>query len=269
MTLSRRPPWAALLTPLVALAPAAAAAEIPPICADRPGKATPACTVAVGHFQVETALAGWTLAKQSGDRATSLTIAATTVKYGLTDRSNLEVDFTPWQRIKSRVAGDHEADSGFGDVVLLYKHRVTAGDAVLQFAVIPNVKIPMAKHSLGNGKVEAGLIVPIQYAIPNSPFGLTLAPELDWLADADGSGRHASMTQVASLGWQVAPKVSVSGEVWTQWDWDPDGTTHQTSLDGAIAYAVNNDLQLDAGANFGLNRDTADIEIYTGISRRF
>lgn len=32
---------------------------------------------------------------------------------------------------------------------------------------------------------------------------------------------------------------------------------------------VNSDLQLDAGGNFGLNRQTADIEVYAGISRRF
>jgi hypothetical protein len=32
---------------------------------------------------------------------------------------------------------------------------------------------------------------------------------------------------------------------------------------------VNKDLQLDAGANFGLNRQTPDIELYAGVSTRF
>jgi hypothetical protein len=32
---------------------------------------------------------------------------------------------------------------------------------------------------------------------------------------------------------------------------------------------VSNDLQIDAGATFGLNRQTPDLELYAGIARRF
>ena len=77
------------------------------------------------------------------------------------------------------------------------------------------------------------------------------------------------MVQVVSVGWQVSDKLSISGDVWGQWDWDPMGTGNQASADGSIAYLLNSDLQLDAGANFGLNRQTPDVEIYTGVSVRF
>ena len=43
----------------------------------------------------------------------------------------------------------------------------------------------------------------------------------------------------------------------------------QASWDASIAYLVSKDLQLDAGANFGLNKQTPDVELYTGISARF
>jgi hypothetical protein len=36
-----------------------------------------------------------------------------------------------------------------------------------------------------------------------------------------------------------------------------------------VAYLVSKDLQLDAGANFGLNRETPDVELYAGFSVRF
>ena len=94
-----------LLASLVLCAARAAAADEPPICADRPGKGTSTCTVPAGHWQVETGLADWTLDKSGGERDTSLVIGETTVKYGLTDRSDIEVDVTPWQRATSRVAG--------------------------------------------------------------------------------------------------------------------------------------------------------------------
>jgi hypothetical protein len=43
----------------------------------------------------------------------------------------------------------------------------------------------------------------------------------------------------------------------------------QYSLDAAIAYLLGNNAQLDAGANFGLNRNAPDVELYTGIAIRF
>jgi hypothetical protein len=57
--------------------------------------------------------------------------------------------------------------------------------------------------------------------------------------------------------------------VWGAWDFDPAGTARQYSIDGAVAYLVSRDVQLDAGANFGLNRATPDVEIYGGVSKRF
>ena len=248
---------------------AAAAADEQPICADRPGKATSACTTPVGDWQVETGFADWTLQKEGGERDTSLVIGETTVKYGVTDSADLEVDVTPWERASSRVGGLHESASGFGDVNLIYKQRLTASDAAVQVVAMPFVKAPTAKHSLGNGKWEGGLLVPIGYSIPKTPLSLTLTPEIDWVADADGHGHHAAMAQVASLGWQATAKLNLSAEIWGAWDWDPAGTTRQASADAAAAYLLSNDVQLDAGANFGLNRDTPDVELYAGVSKRF
>jgi hypothetical protein len=247
----------------------AAAADEQPICADRPGKATSACTVPAGHWQVETGLADWTFDRSGGERDTSLVLGESTIKYGLTADSDIELDVTPWQRSTSRSPGFRESASGIGDLNVIYKHELTSSDAALQVTLYPYVKIPTAKRTLGNGKWEGGLLVPIGYSIGKSPFSIGLTPELDWVADADGRGHHAAMVQVASLGWQVSPKLNLSAEIWGQWDWDPGGTTRQASADGSIAYLVTSDVQLDAGANFGLNRQTPDFELYAGVSRRF
>jgi hypothetical protein len=247
----------------------AAAAVEQPICATRPGKSTAPCTVPAGHFQVETGLVDWSLQKAGGERDTSLTVGETVVKYGLTDRSDIEIDVTPWERTTVSAHGLHESASGFGDINVIYKQGLTPSDAAVQVAVMPVVKIPTAKHSLGNGKWEAGLLLPVLFNIGKSPLSINVTPELDWVADADGGGHHAAMVQVASLGWAINDKVSVSGELWGQWDWDPAGTTRQASADGSVAYLVNKDVQLDAGANFGLNRNTPDVELYAGISKRF
>ncbi|HEX6072261.1 MAG TPA: transporter [Sphingomicrobium sp.] len=246
-----------------------AVAQDEPICAARPGKSTPACTVPAGRFQLETGLADWSLQKGGGERDTSLAIGETTFKYGLTDRSDIEVDVTPWQRTTSRAGGIRDRASGFGDVTVAYKHRLTGSGAPVDVAALPFVKVPTAKRPLGNRKWEAGLLIPIGYAIPKSPLGIGLTPELDWVVDADGNGHHLAMVQVASLGWQASDKLNLSAEIWGRWDWDPAGTTKQASVDGSVAYVVNAKLQLDAGFNIGLNRQTPDVELYLGIARQF
>jgi hypothetical protein len=43
----------------------------------------------------------------------------------------------------------------------------------------------------------------------------------------------------------------------------------QSSVDGSIAYLLSDDVQFDAGANFGLNHNTPDVQLYTGVSKRF
>lgn len=247
---------------------AASAADQQPICADRPGKATSACTVPASHWQLETGFADWSLQKTGSERDTSLVLGETTIKYGLSDASDIEVDVTPWQRDTSRVGGSRESASGIGDVDLIYKQRLTSSNAPVQVIAMPVVKVPIAKHSLGNGKWEAGLLVPIAYSIPKTPLSIGLTPEIDWAADADGHGHHAAMEQVVSLGWQATSKLNLSVELWRQWDWDPAGTTREASADGSVAYLLSNNVQLDAGANFGLNRVTPDVELYGGVSVR-
>jgi hypothetical protein len=246
-----------------------AEADQSPICADRPGKATSACTVPTGRWQIETGFADWTLQKGGGERDTSLAIGETTFKYGLSNSTDIEVDVTPWERATSRGPEGHASASGFGDVKLIAKQALTSADAPLQLVAMPIVKLPTAGHSLGSGRVETGLLIPISYSIPKTPFSLALTPEVDWSADGDGHGHHAAMAQVVSLGWQATDKLNLSAELWAGWDWDPSGTTRQASADGAVAYLLNNDVQLDAGANVGLNRSTPDMELYGGVSLRF
>jgi hypothetical protein len=258
-----------IIATLLCSANAAAAANPSPICADRPGKATGTCTVPAGNWQIETGLGDWTVQKDRDERDTSLAIGETTIKYGVTDGSDIEVDVTPWQRAASRADGAHSSASGFGDVNLLYKQRLTPSDAAVQVSAKPFVKVPTAPHSLGNRKWEGGLLIPIGYSIPKTSLALGFTPEIDWVADGDGSGHHVAMAQVASLGWAASEKLSLSAELWGAWDWDPAGTTRQSSADASVAYLLSNDVQLDAGANFGLNRATPDAELYGGFSVRF
>ena len=248
---------------------AASAAEPSPICPDRPSKATGACTVPAGRWQIETGLVDWAHDRSDGVRSDLVALGSTLLKYGKSGNADIELGFTPYEISRVRAGSERERDSGFGDMVARVKYRLTREDADFQLALDPFVKIPTAGHNLGNGKVEGGVVVPMSMPVAKSGLTLLLDPELDLLADADGHGRHFAMVQVLNLGAPLSDKLSVSGELWGAWEWDPAGTSHQVSADGSIAWLANRDLQLDAGANAGLNRNTPDLELYAGVSTRF
>ena len=251
---------------MIALSMAVAAAASTPICTDRPTKANAVCTVPAGRIQVESGLAGWSLARTGGARAEAFTFGATFLKLGLSNRSDIQLGVTPLIRLKSRDGALRNGSTGFGDIQLRYKHRLTAEGAAVQVAAIPFAKLPTASAGFGNGMVEGGLAIPISFA---GAVTVTLGPELDLLADVDGRGRHLAVVNLVTVAAPIGPKQTAVGELWSNFNFDPAGTVSQASADGALAYTVTETLQLDAGANLGLTRATPDIELYAGVSLRF
>lgn len=253
---------------LLGMSPAALADE-QPICPDRPSKSTGPCTVPTGKWQIETGLVDWSRDTSDGVTTDSIAWGNTAIKYGVSGNTDIELWVTPLETLSIHGGGAHEHRSSFGDTLLRVKYELTPDSAPVQIALDPFVKLPTANHQFGNGKVEGGLLAPVQITLGKSGLTLSLDPELDLLADQDGHGHHVAMSQVFNLGGAINDKLNVSAELWGQWDWDPAGTGRQYSADVAFAYLPNKNLQLDAGANFGLNRQTPGVELYTGVSVRF
>jgi hypothetical protein len=254
---------------LLVVGSVASAADEQPICPDRPSKSTGPCTVPQGRWQIETGLVDWTRDRSDGVTTDTTVWGNTAIKYGVSNNADVELWVTPLEAVGIHGAGLNEHHSSFGDMLVRVKYELTPDNAPVQVALDPFVKIPAANHRLGNGKVEGGLLMPIQIPIGKSPFTLALDPELDLLADANGRGHHFATQQVLNLGVAMSDKVSVSTELWAMRDWDPSGTGKQASWDVAAAYQPTKNLQLDAGANFGLNSQTPGVELYTGVSVRF
>lgn len=253
---------------LVAWAGAAGAAEVGSICTDRPGKSSATCTVPKGYWQIESSVADWSLTRSGGTRATSLAIGGTALKYGVSDSLHVEVAGTPYVRNRERSDDGRVTDSGFGDVTVKVKQRLTAADAVFSAALVPFVKLPTASKRIGNGKVEAGLVVPLSWSIGDTPWSLSSSPEIDLIADGDGDGFHLAGAGTLSLSVAASDRLSLAVELWTGWDWDED-TTRQASLGTNAAYKITSELQIDAQLDLGLTRDSADVEIAGGVSVRF
>lgn len=247
--------------------PTSSAADAP-ICTDRPTKSNFACTVPKGQVQIESDIAFHSIQRGGGARTDVTLFTNPTFKYGVGDATDLEANISPLVRVRTRAGGVVTTQESVGDLTLRVKQRLTPTDRAVQVAAIPYVKVPTAERGVGNREWEGGVIAPANISLPQG-WTLTLVPQLDVLLDGDGRGRHVQLQGVVNLGRQIAPDLTLYGELWTAQNFDPAGTVRQYSADAALAYLVTPTLQFDVGGNFGLNRATPDAQLYVGVSTRF
>jgi hypothetical protein len=241
------------------------------LCTDRPTKSTGPCTVDAGHWQVESDIYNWTQQSLGGVTTTTELFTNPTLKLGVTNTLDVEVNIAPYERITTRSGGVTTTAEGVGDLYLRAKWAPIGDDGgSFAFALVPYVKVPTASHSIGNGEVEGGVVAPIQFTLSNN-LQVLFDPEIDVLADASGSGYHANTISLVSLTYPVSKTVNVSAELWGDANFDPSGTVSQASFDLGAAWipAKQPDLQFDGGVNLGLNKATPGVQAYVGISHRF
>ncbi len=268
--------WLAALLLRAGLAglPCAAHAEnggLRDFCAERPGKATPACVVDKGHVLAEIDL--FDVARSSDGGVTSRTtlVFSPHLRLGLTDRIEAGITLAPFT--ETRTSGDPSARPvvrGTGDTVIDLKFSLRNPDgSAPSVALMPFVTVPTAQHGLGAGGFQGGVIAPVALALP-SGFSLGLDPEIDLNRDGAGSVRPAYVI-AAALGHALAPGLSGGVELWANWSHAPQGWQREASADASLAWIprTHPNLQLDAGVNLGLTHETPGVQGYIGISHRF
>jgi hypothetical protein len=251
------------------LAASAQAQSLRDLCPDRPGKGTSPCTLDAGYFQLEVDALDATFQRADGVATDTYYIAAPTLKYGVTDRFDVEAGLAPLVAVHTHDAAGTQDAKGIGDLYLRGKFQLTSYDGGRFAASLePVLKAPTAPSAIGNRAWEGGIVVPLALGLDDG-WSLSMTPEMDLLADATGSGRHAAFINVLGIGRSVAPGLMLGAEIWESSDLDPAGSIQSTSFDLDAAWQPVANLQLDCGINFGLNRNTPNSQVYAGVSRRF
>jgi len=249
---------------LTLLTTSASWAEDKPICPDRPGRGTSACTLDQGRAQIELGLFDDSFQHRSGVTTDTDNAGSVLAKWGVSARLDVEAGMALYQ--EQKVTGSRTL-SGIGDLFLHAKYNPLTTNGAFAVVLDPFLKLPTAGGGLGNGAVEGGLVLPMSYDL-GSNWSLAMTPEADIQRNAAGSGYHANLVDVVGLGKSFGP-FTLGAEVWSSQNLDPAGTISQYSFDLDAAWLAGNDTQFDGGVNIGLNRATPDLEFYLGISRRF
>lgn len=250
---------------------AAAAADMREYCPDRPGLGTPSCTIDRGHASVEIGLADWSLDRSAAERDDTLLIGELLVRYGIGDHAELQLGWTGFGREieRDRLTGVRSKDRGAGDLTVAVRRNLLHPDGSgFSVALMPFATLPVGREPIGAGDWGAGLRVPLSYELDDR-FSIELVPEADAAVDADGAGRHLSYGGVAGLETKVGAALTATAEVQFVRDRDPAGHESRQLAGLSLAWQPRDNLQLDIGANGGLDHHAPDVELYFGVSRRF
>ena len=259
--------------PATPAADASQAPQLRSLCTDRPTKSTSPCTVDPGHFQLESDIFNVTIDHSSGADTTTALYTNPTLKYGVTDTVDVELNIAPYETITSR---DRTTDittrnEGVGDLYARVKWALigaAGGDFGLAF--VPYLKAPTASGGVGNGAWEGGLIIPVAFNLPAGWSGV-IDPEIDILKDPADDNKHVGFAGLISLSHPITKTITGSVEIWGDENYQPGHAIKQASADVGAAWipASDQNLQFDGGVNLGLNSQTPAAQLYVGVSRRF
>jgi hypothetical protein len=261
-----------ILLLLLGLAPVSARAEgARDFCPDRPGLGTPPCTTEKGHYGVELGRADWSRERAPGNRSDTLEAGQLLVRIGLTDSLEAQIGWTAFGHVRDRdrSVGTVRSASGVGDLSLALRQNLVNPDGGgVSLAVMPFATLPTGNEALGAGDWTAGLLVPFSYDLGDGvQIGLTAQAEA--AADSDRHGRHFAYGAVAGLSLPLSGDLGATVEIAGTRDEDPSGHSSEWLAGLSAGWMAGDDLQLDAGANIGINAAAPDLQLYVGLSRRF
>jgi hypothetical protein len=239
---------------------------------DRPTKGFSVRTIDAGHFEIETDLVNYTTSNSPGGTIHSLQSFDPTVKLGLTNWMDFEVQFNGLQYTEAfdgTSPFSFQNNAGFGDVFLRAKMNLFGNDnGPAGFALIPYVKLPSSTPLISNGATEGGLIAPL--ALRPDDFIVTLMTEVDDLKSPTGNGRYANFVNLVSVSHGVPGIEGVNAmvELFSSVGAD-SGTAPIYTLDFGMNFRLSQHVILDVGLNLGLNSAAPKAQVYTGISARF
>jgi hypothetical protein len=267
---SRRGRLVVMACGMIGLA-SAAHAEERDFCADRPGKATPSCTLDPGHFQIEAGLIDYAHSRDSDTVEDDTTTGDLLLRYGLDDSLEARIgwDGYGWTRTRDRMSGLVDHGQGSGDLTLSFRQNLRhPDDTGTAFAIQPSLTLPVGHNPIGAGTWSAGIVTPFGADLAKN-WRLTLDPEVDAAPDQDRHGRHLAYAIAAAITRSIGDAWQLSTEGWVQRDDDPSSHATQASIDFSAAWQPDKNRQVDLSAYVGANHATPRIELVMGVSERF
>jgi len=222
-----------------------------------------------GWFQLEFDPINYTRNRDGSERTRAYEVPVL-LKIGLLENVDFHIgaDAFVWERTRDRAANEVERDRGFGDLTLGSKINIwgnDGGDSAL--AVNPFAVLPTARHDMGPGGVEGGLLIPTFWAV-SEQWELEFTPSIAAVRNADDDGYVAELGQLSVLStgltaetaWFAEFESIITAE--SGQSWEPVAAT-------GVTWDISEDTVVETGVGFGLNSATDDMNVFMTVVQRF
>ena len=244
------------------------------LSADRPDKTESPYTVDAGHFQAEMDMIAFTHDRYNSERiharSASWGFGILNLKVGLLNDVDLQMVVETWNtsRIDCKSGCRSTSSEGFGDTTMRCKVNLWGNDAgASSLSLMPFFKLPTGQDGVGNSAWEGGLSIPWAVTI-SERWSIGFTHVFGILQDQDGDGYQGEFSNSVSLGRSVTDKLGAYVEFFGAVS-NGDKVPWVGTFDMGLTYAVDENIQIDAGVNIGLTRSADDWNPFLGLTLRF
>jgi hypothetical protein len=222
-----------------------------------------------GWVQIEISPLNFTYGRDGDERVRAFDVPVL-FKIGLLDNVDIQIGFDAfvWEEVRDRQTRERDRDRGFGDTFLASKINLwgnDGGDSAL--AVKPYLIIPTARHDLGPGGVEGGVMVPTFWELGDD-WAIEVAPWAAAVRNTDDDGYVAEFGQLTVLSRDLFGDVSGFVEfesiITTE-----RGTSWEGVVGTGLTWDVTDDTVIEAGVGFGVTSAADRFNVYISLVQRF
>jgi Putative MetA-pathway of phenol degradation len=245
---------------------------------DRPDKTDSPLTIDAGHLQIEIGVFDYDYYHdqyQGADaRIDALSLGQFNFRLGVLNDLELNVIVNSWNylQVNDHVAKQSTYQNGFGDTVVggtfnFWGNELGDDTWDTAFGIEPQFKIPTAREEIGNGHPEWFVGFPFVINLP-ADFHLSVETTISDERNLENTGYVAGWQNSASVDRVFFGKFDIYLEYWADVSTESHEETEQT-LDVGFTYPLTDNIVVDTGLNFGLNKASDTFEATSGISVRF
>jgi hypothetical protein len=224
---------------------------------DRPGIAFAPSTLPASSFAWEQGLPDFQQDRSNG--VTQRVYAASTrLRYGMTDRWEVQLAVPLFERIDTTGSGQAFAAAGAGDLAAALKLSLTSGTGPFSMALLGTVSVPTARRDLGNGSE--------QYSFgATAGWSLSSSQSVAFYANVDVLNGDATWT--LSPNWSFALSESFGGYLEAGYQsGNARGQADNAVAGGGLTWMVRPNVQLDIYGLGGLTKASTDLAAGCGVS---
>lgn len=233
------------------------------LATDRPDRTESPFSIPKGWFQFESDLVSHGEFSTDEGTVTGTSIVSLNLKYGITQKMDVQFLFSPWVSVHTEAPGVDDTDDGTGQAGVRAKFNLTGNDTGdVAAALLPFVFVPTRGDAILDSPTW-GIVTPVGIDLGD---GRAMSSMLGVMSvESDDTWVIGSVSFATPIAGSFAGFV----ELYVARAGFESDALEDVTADTGITFAPSDDWQFDVGVYYGIAESTEDWRVFAGASARF